>query len=163
MKKYWTFGSKQLILRGAVPLTIVYCAGVVISLFFDYRFSLFYFLGGCLNFSIIRFLAIPNAFSITKMDESTIQNKHLSIAWEEIENIEICAVRYRDRAWRLKDLDSVICMGKPKKSRFGAQSSKRSVFVPMSKKNLQKLKEYGYGKSKALDELLDKYAILYEK
>ena len=165
MKKYWTIGSKQLIIHWLTLPTILFLLPVVAIPFSNVTIKLFFALVYCGFIVLVRFLIIPNAFCISKLDELTIQNKNLTIAWEKIENIEICPIRFQYGVGIFKkevDLDSVICIGNPSKLDFINQQIKKSVFVPMSRKNMQALKKYGGGKSEKLDEVLQQYSSLYE-
>ena len=100
-----------------------------------------------------------NAFIRFWADEEGLHNKYLHLKWEDISTYELFEVTY-DLNLTLKiPCPSVICFGKPNNKKFWKQNPKECVFISISPSHMQLLEKYGKGKSKAIDEILQRYYV----
>jgi hypothetical protein len=108
---------------------------------------------------VVSSLIYHNAYCKYRITLTGIENKHLSIKWQDIETYKIIRVRLFERTVipRPLELSSIICFGVVEKDNFWLINSKQCVFFSLTKKNLDKIKEYGKDKNLVVSEIIEKY------
>lgn len=107
--------------------------------------------------TIIYFIIFHNAFGRVWLNSKNINNKFLSINWENLNSYTIYNPRYLEYNFLkgYRTYPSVIAFGEVKKGGFLRQNSRKCIMISVSSETLALLKEYGYEKSKGIQDLFN--------
>ena len=157
MKK--TFASPKIVYGFIVRVVSVWLVAIIVYFWSaDYKIAitawLLFIASICLDF-----FREKNGFIRVWVDDAGIHNKYYSIKWHEIDKYdlgEVVIYYYNTK----KVCPSVIYFGNYKKDKaFLKQNPKECVFVSIIPSHMQLLEKYGKGKSKAIDEILQRYYV----
>lgn len=122
------------------------------------------FAGATLWFFVGLYFLLGKCMMRIYISEHGIGNKHIFLSWEEIDEIGRYYVYRLDYSrWPQmtgeRALDSVIGIGNTEERHFFFESAKEKVFFAINKEIFAALEECGRGKSKIIDEILERFAV----
>lgn len=156
MKKCRLVGSPALILY-----TTLYGLPLCLLLFIlflannNMGFAWFILVSYFVGFGVMA-LIYRNAFRVCELNHEGIQCKKDFVPWEAVDKIEV----YEMKVFRYDLIPTkilpLICIGNIEPAPL-TLVPQNCIFFPLSRKNLEKLREYSHGKSEAINEFLELY------
>ena len=152
---YSSMASKQIALYISIfPLIFSFVIFLIALIEFDVLLIMLLIL--CWIPFCVLFLVYRNAFLRFEMDKYGIRTKYIFLKWEQISTFCIRDVDLLKYAWPLHNkiiFAPILCIGEVNGCGFVFQKRKKCIFISLTKKNVEMLKNFAGGKSSVIDGL----------
>lgn len=109
---------------------------------------------------VLALMCVPyrKLYSQYRITEDGVESRYCKLKWNEIEDCTVIEPAvFRRGHFEKKVFLPVICLGKISEGDFFHQNTKECVFVPLTRQNLQLIKEYCRCDNQKIKDMTDTY------